>query len=155
MVHFKKILAFAKPYVKFAWLNVLFNILYAIFNVLSVLGFIPVLGILFGQQEKVTEKPIYEGIGNISDFVQDSLNYRVTEMLEIGGIDKALMFICILSFSLFFFKNLFRYLASYVLAFLRNGVVKDLRDTLYKKVVSLPLSYYSEKNYPSFLLSSK
>ena len=56
MVFFKKILKFAKPYLRFIWLNVLFNILYAVFNVLSVLGFIPVLGILFGQEEKVYEK---------------------------------------------------------------------------------------------------
>ena len=53
-----------------------------------------------------------------------------------GGTDKALMFICILSFSLFFFKNLFRYLASYVLAYLRNGVVKDLRDRFIIKLLN-------------------
>ncbi|AOW19229.1 ABC transporter ATP-binding protein [Urechidicola croceus] len=145
MNHFKKILQFAKPYIKFAWLNVLFNILYAIFNVLSVLGFIPVLGILFGKEEKVTEKPVYGGIRNLYDYVQGSLNYQVSDMMASGGIEKALLFICVLSFSLFFFKNLFRYLASYVLAFLRNGVVKDLRDKLYKKVLELPISFYSEK----------
>lgn len=145
MNHFRKILQFAKPYTKYVWLNVFFNILYAIFNVLSVLGFIPVLGILFGQEEKVYEKPTYEGISSIYNFVQNSLNYRVTEMMESGGIDKALLFICILSFSLFFLKNLFRYMASYVLAFLRNGVVKDLRDKLYNKIIELPIAYFSEK----------
>lgn len=145
MNHFRKILKFAKPYRKFAWLNVLFNILYAVFNVLSVLGFIPVLGILFGKEEKVYEKPVYDGISSIYDYIQGSINYNVTEMLESGGIDKALLFICILSFALFFFKNLFRYLASYVLAFLRNGVVKDIRDKLYNKVLELPISYFSEK----------
>ena len=56
MNYFKKILRFARPYAKYAWLNMFFNILYAIFNVLSVLTFIPVLGILFGKDEKVTEK---------------------------------------------------------------------------------------------------
>ena len=145
MNHFKKVLSFAKPYQKYAWLNVLFNILYAIFNVLSVLGFIPVLGILFGKEEKVYQKPVYKGISSIYDYVQGSINFKVTDMLENGGIDKALLFICILSFSLFFFKNLFRYLASYVLAYLRNGVVKDIRDKLYNKVLELPISYFSEK----------
>lgn len=145
MIHFKKILSFAKPYLQYAWLNILFNILYAIFNVLSVLGFIPVLGILFGQEEKVTKKPIYSGISSIYEYVQGSLNYQVTQMIESGGIDRALLFICILSFSLFFFKNLFRYLASYVLTFLRNGVVKDLRDKLYRKILELPIAYFSEK----------
>ncbi|MFK5958499.1 MAG: ABC transporter ATP-binding protein [Lutibacter sp.] len=145
MEYFEKILKYAKPYIKFAWLNVLFNILYALFNVLSVLGFIPVLGILFGQEEKIYKKPVYEGASTLFNYVQGTLNFKITEMMESGGIDKALLFICILSFSLFFFKNLFRYLASFSLVFLRNGVVKDVRDSLYHKIIKLPLSYFSEK----------
>jgi len=145
MNYFKKILKFAKPYTKYAWLNVLFNILYALFNVLSVLSFIPVLGILFDKEDKVYEQPVYEGFTNIFNYVQGSLNFKITELMESGGIDKALMFICILSFSLFFFKNLFRYLASFVLAYLRNGVIKDVRDSLYHKIIELPLAYFSEK----------
>jgi len=145
MNYFKKILKYAKPYLKYAYLNIIFNILYALFNVLSVLGFIPVLGILFGKEEPTYEKPVYDGISSLYDFISGFLNYKVTELMDSGGIDKALLFICILSFSLFFFKNLFRYLASFVLAFLRNGVVKDLRDSLYHKIIELPLSYFSEK----------
>ena len=145
MNYFKKILRFAKPYTKFAWLNIFFNILYAIFNVLSVLAFIPVLGILFGKDERVAQKPIFTGIKGIYDYVQNSLNFYVSNMMETGGVEKALLFICIVSFSMFFFKNLFRYFALYVLTFLRNGVVKDLRDSLYHKIVELPISYFSEK----------
>ena len=145
MNYFKKILRFAKPYLRYAWLNVFFNILYAIFNVLSVLAFIPVLGILFGREEKVAVKPEFKGLTGIYDYVQDSLNFYVSNMMETGGLEKALIFICLISFSMFFFKNLFRYLALFVLSFLRTGVVKDLRDALYAKIVSLPLSYFSEK----------
>ena len=145
MEYFKKILRFAKPYTKFAWLNVLFNILYAIFNVLSVLAFIPVLGILFGREEKITQKPTFTGIKSVYDYIQNSLNYSVSNMMETGGVEKALLFICLISFSMFFFKNLFRYLALFVLAFLRNGIVKDLRDSLYNKILELPISYFSEK----------
>ena len=145
MNYFKKILRFAKPYTGYAWLNVLFNILYAVFNVLSVLAFIPVLGILFGQEEKVSSKPIFKGVKGIYDYTQDSLNYYVSNALESGGVERALLFICIISFSMFFFKNLFRYLALFVLAFLRNGVVRDLRNSLYNKIVELPISYFSEK----------
>ncbi len=145
MNYFKKILRFAKPYTKYAWLNVFFNILYAIFNVLSVLTFIPVLGILFGSEEQVLEKPEFTGIGGLYDYVENSLNYYVTSIIEIGGVEKALLFISIVSFSMFFFKNLFRYLALFVLAFLRNGVVKDLRNSLYHKILDLPISYFSEK----------
>lgn len=145
MKYFKKILRFAKPYIKFAWLNIFFNILYAIFNVLSVLAFIPVLGILFGKEEKTVQKPTFKGIDGIYDFVQSSLSYHVTNMMESGGVEKALLFICIISFVLFFLKNLFRYLALYVLTFLLNGVVKDIRDAMYFKIIELPISYFSEK----------
>jgi len=145
MSYFRKIMRFARPYYKFAGMNIFFNILYAIFNVLSVLTFIPVLGILFGREEKVTEKPVFQGITGVYDYVQDSLNYYVSDMMETGGIEKALIFICLISFSMFFFKNLFRYLALFVMTFLLTGVVKDLRDSLYSKIISLPISYYSEK----------
>ena len=145
MNYFKKIINYAKPYSHFAWLNVLFNIFYAIFNVLSVLGFIPVLGILFGQEEKVYVRPTYEGLSSLFNYVQGSLNFKVTELMESGGVENALFFICLLSFSLFFFKNLFRYLASFVLNFLRNGVIKDLRNALYKKILVLPIGYFTEQ----------
>ena len=145
MSSFKKVISYAKPYRRFAILNIIFNILYAIFNVLSVLGFIPVLGILFGQEEKVYEKPVYTGISSLYKYVQGSLNYKVTELIDSGGIEQALLFICILSFSLFFFKNISRYLASFFLNFLRNGVIKDLRDNIYHKILVLPLSFFSEK----------
>lgn len=145
MNSFKKVISYTKPYRRFAILNIIFNILYAVFNVLSVLGFIPVLGILFGQEEKIYKKPVYSGITSLFKYVQGSLNYKVTELIDSGGIEKALLFICILSFSLFFFKNVSRYLASFFLNFLRNGVIKDLRDGIYHKILVLPLSYFSEK----------
>jgi len=145
MNHFKKILAYAIPYKKYAILNVIFNIAYAVFNVLSVLGFIPVLSILFGKAKKIYKQPTYKGFSHISEYIQNSLNFKVTQMMENGGVESALLFICLLSFFLFFFKNLFRYFASYVLAFLRNGVVKDIRDALYSKVLELPIAYFSEK----------
>ncbi len=145
MNYFKKILRFAKPYTKYVWLNILFNILYAIFNVLSVLAFIPVLGILFGREERVTQKPLFTGVAGIYDYVQNSLNYFISNIMDTSGAEKALLFISVVSFAMFFFKNLFRYLAMYVLAFLRNGVVKDVRDSLYHKILELPISYFSEK----------
>ena len=145
MNYFKKILRFASPYSGYAWLNIIFNILYAIFNVLSVLTFIPVLGILFGREEKVLHKPTFQGIKGIYDYTQDSLNYYVSASLETGGVERALLFICVISFSMFFFKNLFRYLALFVLAFLRNGVVRDLRNALYNKIVELPIFFFSDK----------
>jgi subfamily B ATP-binding cassette protein MsbA len=145
MNYFKDILKYEKKYRKFTVLNILFNILYAFFNVLSVLAFIPVLNILFGKEKKVILKPIYEGITSFGSYAENSFNYFIYQKILDDGEISVLLFICILSLSLFFFKNFFRYLASYTITFLRTGVVKDLRDKLYHKIVELPVSYFTEK----------
>lgn len=145
MNYFKKIIRFAKPYKKYAFLNILFNILYAIFNVLSVLAFIPVLNILFKQENKIIAQPVYAGINSIGVYTKDSFYYFISQKIEHEGVTQVLLFICLTTFLLFFLKNLFRYLASYVLVFLRNGTVKDLRDSLYHKIVELPIAYFSER----------
>jgi len=145
MNYFKKILRFAKPYKRYAFLNILFNILYALFNVLSVLAFIPVLNILFKQENKIVAAPIYEGITSIGSYTKDSFYFYISQKITQDGAVQVLLFICLITFLLFFLKNLFRYLASYVLVFLRNGTVKDLRDQLYHKIIELPIAYFSEK----------
>jgi subfamily B ATP-binding cassette protein MsbA len=145
MGYFKDILKYEKKYRKFTLLNILFNILYAIFNVLSVLAFIPVLGILFGKEQRITKEPIYEGISKIGDFLKDTFYYFISQRIENKGEINTLLFICLLALSLFFFKNFFRYLASYAITFLRTGIVKDIRDRLYNKIVGLPVSYFTEK----------
>ena len=126
MNNFKTILSFAKPYLKFGVLNIIFNIFYAIFNVFSVLAFIPVLQILFETTEKTDFKePVYEGISNLGSFLEDNFYYFISQKIENEGAINVLLFVCILTLSLFFFKNFFRYLASYVLSFMRNGWLKD------------------------------
>ena len=145
MGYFKDILKYEKKYRKFTVLNILFNILYAVFNVLSVLAFIPVLGILFGKEQRITKEPIFEGISKIGDFLKDSFYYFISQRIENNGEINTLVFICLLALSLFFLKNLFRYLASYVITFLRTGIVKDLRDKLYRKIIELPIAYFTEK----------
>ncbi len=145
MSYFKDILNYEKGYRKYTVLNVVFNILYAIFNVLSVLAFIPVLNILFGANQKVITKPIYEGFTNIGSYAENNFNYFISQKIINDGEVNVLLFICLLSLSLFFLKNFFRYLASYSITFLRTGIVRDLRDELYHKIVTLPIAYFSEK----------
>ena len=144
MNYFKKILRFAKPYKFYVFLNIFFNILYSIFNVLSIIIFIPTLGILFSTQEEVSQEPIYKGLGNLQGYLKDSLNYFLTLKVDTDGPEAALVFICIASIVIFFFKNLFRYAAMYVLAYLRTGMVKDIQDKLYLKTLDLPIGYFSE-----------
>lgn len=145
MKYFKEVLKYEKKYRKFTVLNILFNILYAVFNVLSVLAFIPVLSILFGQEKKIEAKPVYEGLSSGGDYLKENFYYFISQKMENEGEIKTLLFICLLALSLFFLKNFFRYLASYAITFLRTGIVKDIRDQLYHKVLELPISYFTEK----------
>lgn len=141
----KKLLRFARPYKLYGILNIISNVLYAFFNVLSIIIFIPTLGILFDNQEEVFEKPVYQGFSNLKGYAEDSLNYFLTQKVTDDGPMAALVFICLASIVIFFLKNLFRYMAMYFLAFLRTGMVKDIQDSLYHKVVDLPISFFSEK----------
>jgi subfamily B ATP-binding cassette protein MsbA len=66
-------------------------------------------------------------------------------MIHIYGNSRVLIYIGLIIIILYFFKNFFRYMAMYFLAVVRNGVVRDLRNGLYKKILILPLSYYNEQ----------
>ncbi|MRX66113.1 ABC transporter ATP-binding protein [Maribacter luteus] len=144
MEYFKKILRFAKPYRKYGFLNIFFNILYALFSALSFAALIPMLDVLFKPKAKVLKEPIYTGIRHVKDYLQDYINYRVTEY---SGDDpmKGLILVIGLVLVLFLLKNFFNYAAMYFITFLRNGVLKDIRNQMYHKITELPISYYSEK----------
>ncbi|WP_149303390.1 ABC transporter ATP-binding protein [Pareuzebyella sediminis] len=144
MEYFKKILQFARPYRKYGYLNIFFNILYALFSALSFAALIPMLDVLFIPEKKILTEPEYADLGHLKDYLQDYINYRVNEY---SGDDemKGLILVIGLVLALFLFKNLFNYLAMYFITFLRNGVLKDIRNRMYEKIVELPISFYSEK----------
>ncbi|WP_420574025.1 ABC transporter ATP-binding protein [Kordia sp.] len=146
MNYIKKILRFALAYKKYAYLNIFFNVLYALFSALSFVALIPMLDILFKPKtEKVVlTEPVYTGIGSLKDYYQDLLAFKVQGFS--GGDDSmALLFVIILVIVLFFLKNIFGYLGMYFITFMRNGVLKDIRNEMYHKITVLPLSYFSEK----------
>ncbi|WP_157208185.1 ABC transporter ATP-binding protein [Mariniflexile maritimum] len=145
MKQFFNILRYAKPYKRHALGHILSNILYALFGALSFIALIPMLDILFEKnQVKPTVKPAYEGLSSLKDFYKDYLAYQVNLYAE-NDPQKALLMVVSLIIILFLLKNIFGYLANYFMVFLRNGVVRDLRNAVYKKTVELPLSYFSEQ----------
>ncbi|WP_074410128.1 ABC transporter ATP-binding protein [Aquimarina megaterium] len=144
MNYFKQILRFAKPYKVYAILNIISNIFYALFGTLSMVSLFPMLKVLFDKTERIRVKPKWEGILKAKEYGEDYLNYFVTQKADEGNED-VLIFMVVLVISMFFLKNIFNYLAMYFITFLRNGVLKDVRNELYKKTVELPLSYFSEK----------
>lgn len=129
MKYFRKILRFAGPYRRYGFLNIFFNILYALFSALSFAALIPMLDVLFEKTRTVTQKPEFQGVGGLESYLKDSLYYQVS---AVAGTDKmqALVLVIGLVLVLFLLKNFFNYLAMYYITFLRNGVLKDLRNAL-------------------------
>ena len=146
MNQFVNILKYAKPYKRYALGHIISNILYALFGALSFVALIPMLDILFEQKNKtqVIAKPVYQGIAHLNSFYKDYLSYQVNLYAD-NDPQKALIYVVSLIIILFLLKNIFGYMANYWMVFLRNGVVRDLRNKVYKKTIELPLSYFSEQ----------
>ena len=142
---FYKIVKYALPYKRFAFYNIFFNILYAIFNALSFVMLIPLLGVMFDSTQRVTEKPVYTDILELGKYGKQYLNYTITTLKDEHGPGYALLVMISLVISMFLLKNISNYFAMYNVTYLRNGTLRDLRIALYNKVIHLPLSFYSEK----------
>ncbi|MEC7186453.1 MAG: ABC transporter ATP-binding protein [Bacteroidota bacterium] len=125
-------------------MNIIFNILYAIFSALAFVSFIPMLDVLFKQTKDVYSEPEYSGISNIREYLEDYFNYYISRQLE---TDISSTLILVVGIVIFFFlmKNLFNYLALYNITFVKNGLLKNLRGKLYSRVISMPISYFLNK----------
>ena len=145
MDSFKKIFKFGKPYKKFIFLNIFFNILYAIFSALSFLSLMPMLEVLFGNSSKVYENPNFDDFSSFGNNLEAWLNFQVSSFAN-NDPSKALIFVILTILILFFLKNLFNYLAMYFITFFRNGILKDLREKLYEKIIRLPIPFYQRKD---------
>ncbi|MBK56877.1 MAG: antibiotic ABC transporter ATP-binding protein [Flavobacteriaceae bacterium] len=145
MDSFKKIFNFGKPYKKFIFLNIFFNILYAIFSALSFLSLMPMLEVLFGNSSKVYENPNFDDFSSFGNNLEAWLNFQVSSFAN-NDPNKALIFVILTILILFFLKNLFNYLAMYFITFFRNGILKDLREKLYEKIIRLPIPFYQQKD---------
>ena len=143
MKDFFKILKYAKPYYIYAVLNIVFNIITVFFSLVSLTMAIPFLGLLFGTIEVENIQP--ESFSLTPESIKDHFYFEINTIIESGEKVDALFFICALILITFFFRNLFRYLSLYFLTPIRNGVVHDLRTSLHKKVISLPIGFFTEK----------
>ncbi len=146
MNQFFNILKYARPYKKLALGHIISNIFYALFGALSFIALIPMLDVLFKTDSsiKVLKKPVYEGFAHLNSWYKDTMAYQIN-MYAHDDKSKALLLVIFFIFILFFLKNIFGYLANYFMVFLRNGVVRDIRNAVYKKTIELPLSFFSEQ----------
>lgn len=137
-----KIAKYIIPYKFTAVASVSFNIIAVIFNLLSLLAFIPFLNLLFGETEAITVKPEFALNAN---YFEALFSYQMQPYISEYGQKGALLFVCVAVAVLFLLKNLFIYFSMFFTASIRTNVVKDIRKAIYKKILILPLSFYSEE----------
>ena len=140
----KKLIPFAVKYKKNVILNIVFNIFYALFSTLGMVSIIPTLKVLFKETEEVTVYPQYKSIGYLAKYGEDLLNYYITKLSTENGPEYALLLVVSIVIVIFLLKNIFSYLASFHVTRLKTGVLKDLREKLYQKIIHLPISYFSD-----------
>ena len=134
---------FLPPYKGYVGLNILFNLLGQIFGAFSFIALIPVLGILFGTLQMADIKPVEWALTKES--LSDNFMYLISQVIQDHGREKTLIYIGVFLVLMVFLKVGFTFLASCMMVPLRNGIVRDIRNKIYKKILVLPLGFFSEE----------
>lgn len=137
---YKRILKYVKPYRGQFVLSNVFTILAVIFNLLSILTVIPFIDLLF--KETPTANP--SEVTSIFDINEIIKNYFAQLVSQFDKLD-VLKYLCLLILISFTLKNLFSYLQSYFMAYVEQGILKDLRFDLYNHYLKLPLSFFTDE----------
>ncbi len=141
MKNFKRLLGLVREYKGYVILNIIFNLLTIIFSVFSLGMIIPFLKFIFGMESLVDTPTILEFT---KEGVVEYIYYQMSLTIQTFGPEKVLIYISIITAILFLFKNFFRYMAMWSIAPMRNGVISDLRNLIFNKIVILPLSYFTK-----------
>ncbi len=134
---------FVPPYKGKVILNMVFNFLGALFGAFSFAMLIPALGILFNTQELVTQKPEISSLN--LEHILELFNYYISQVVINSGNERALIYIGGFIIVMVMLKVGFTYFASFVMVYLRNGVVRDIRSQMYQKILQLPLGFFSDE----------
>lgn len=135
---------FVPPYKKYLILNIIFNILAAFLTLFSFAVIIPILEMLFKVKEGVYE---YMTIGSasIKDVLFNNFYYYTQEAIKMWGESMTLALLAATLVVMTGFKTGVTYLSSYYMVPLRNGVVRDIRNYIYNKIVTLPISFFTSE----------
>ena len=137
---------FVPPYKKYLVLSVIFNILSAILNIFSFAAIIPILQILFNTGDSTATTTLMEwGSGDLKEVLSNNAEYYVGQLITQIGPATTLLVIGLFLAVMTFLKTGAYFLSSATIIPIRTGVVRDIRNLLYKKIMSLPLGFFSEE----------
>lgn len=137
---------FVTPYKHYVWLTVLFNLLSAVLNIFSFMAIVPILQILFQTEGTAVTTHLMEwGSGSWKDVLSNNVDYYMREMIEWIGPTTTLFIIGIFLAVMTALKTGAYFLSSATIIPIRTGVVRDIRNQLYRKITSLPMGFFSEE----------
>ncbi|MBR1436649.1 MAG: ABC transporter ATP-binding protein, partial [Bacteroidales bacterium] len=140
---------FVSPYKKYLWGSVALNILSAIFNIFSFSLIIPMLRILFRMTDKVYSFiPIdfsAMSVKEIAEAIVNNAYWKVGNLMDNIGPSNTLLVLCGILGGMTALKTACYFGSSAVMIPIRTGVVRDIRRLLYKKILSLPIGFFSQE----------
>jgi len=137
---------FLPPYKKELLLTFVFNILTAILNVFSLATIIPILQVLFKvNTQTFTFIPWNNPDASFIDIALNNVNWYVTQLIDIYGSSFALMMLAVILIIMTLLKTGTAYLGSYFIIPIRTGVVKDIRNRINDKILTLPIGFFTEE----------
>ncbi len=136
------LIRFVPPYKKYLLLNIIFNVLAAVFTLCSFALVIPILEMLFKVKETVYGYMTL-GEGSLKEVMMNNFYYYTQETIRAFGPSATLALLAAALVVMTFFKTGATYLSSYFVVPLRSGIVRDIRNYVYDKIVSLPISFFT------------
>ncbi len=138
---------FVPPYKRYMALNILFNLLSTILSLFSFAAIIPVLRILFGLTAvdvQWTEMSAVNGLQETIVALRGNMYFLLNEQIVLHGASYVLLLLGLFLVGMTGLKCGAAWLANYYMVPIRTGVLRDLRQQLYDKVLSLPMGYFTE-----------
>ena len=136
---------FVPPYKKSVVGVLFFSILSTVLSLFSFALIVPILEILFGISNPVEQAPVFEGFGGAFDYLKNYLYYYVTIFMNEYGKIQTLGFLAFGLIVMTFLKVITYYLSSVFMAYMQTGVVKDLRNNILDKILTLPIGFFTEE----------
>lgn len=137
---------YVKPYKSYMAGSLLFNLLSALLNVFSFISIIPMLQLLFGIDQNRYEFIPWSAAGmSMKDIIINNMYWYTTELMDEYGAASTLLAIGLFLVIMTFLKTGCYFASVAIMVPLRTGIVRDIRMKVYHKIVSLPLSFFSDE----------
>jgi len=138
-------LSLIRPFWKYAGLNIMFNVLGVVFGLFSLTMIVPFLQIIFRPETAINIPDYLPAFQLDKETILSIFYYYMNKIVSTGDTMSALLFVCVIIVILFFLKNFCRYMAMYFMGPVKNGVVRNIRNSIYNKILILPLSYFAKE----------